>query len=189
MNIDVAWTGPYGWPKFEAESGLPPLPKHSGVYLQTVEYQDGYIIYAAGLTRRPFKKRFAEHTRNYIRGEYNILDIHELRHGIRKKIWQGWGWTSEKRVEFAARQTELFDAVRQQMAGFRMFVADVDIDGRIPERLEAAVMNFIYAADAPFCDVADRGMQLTPRWPNEEPIMIRATCDKTLHGLPRYFEI
>lgn len=74
-SIEITWTGPYGWPKYETESNLRPIPKHPGVYLQTVEYRDGYLIYAAGLTRRPIPTRFREHTRKYMTGDYNVLEV------------------------------------------------------------------------------------------------------------------
>ncbi len=95
-TIEVTWDGPYGWPAFESENGLPPIPKISGVvYLQTFKYQGRYLIYAAGLTRRPVPTRFREHTRKYMNGEYNVLDIAAAQQGIRKEIWHGWGYARE----------------------------------------------------------------------------------------------
>lgn len=73
--IEVVWTGPYCWPEFEIGSNSRPLPRQPGVYLQTVEYQDGYLIYCAGLTRRSMPTRFREHTRKYMSGDYTVLDI------------------------------------------------------------------------------------------------------------------
>ena len=47
-RIEVVWNGPYSWPGFEDDNKLPAIPEVPGVYLQTFEYQGGYIIYAAG---------------------------------------------------------------------------------------------------------------------------------------------
>jgi len=30
-DIDIIWTGPYSWPKFESDNQLPSLPKHPGI--------------------------------------------------------------------------------------------------------------------------------------------------------------
>jgi hypothetical protein len=50
--MQVSWLGPYSWPGFEEINGLCALPAFPGVYLWTVDHVSGYLIYAAGLTRR-----------------------------------------------------------------------------------------------------------------------------------------
>jgi hypothetical protein len=107
------------------ENNLPPIPKLPGVYLQTVEFRDGYVIYAAGLTRRPIATRIREHTRKYMTGDYNVLDISRMHQGVRKEIRHGWGWSSEKRAAFEKQKSMILDPVRKQLAGFRIFVADM----------------------------------------------------------------
>lgn len=88
----VCWSGPYASPGFESQNGLPPLPKHSGVYLLTFPYQDGFLIYTAGVTRRPFRTRLNQHKRECLRGAYNVLDPVQAGNGIRSEIWHGWGY-------------------------------------------------------------------------------------------------
>jgi hypothetical protein len=105
--IEVEWAGPYAWPTFEGESGLPPIPSRPGVYLWASEYQSGYIIYAAGITRRSIPTRLREHTAQYMRGDYTILDMTAMTRGVRKEIWHGWGWTPEKRKDWEERKGEL----------------------------------------------------------------------------------
>jgi hypothetical protein len=63
LTINIDWSGPYAWPGYEPGSCLPSIPEHSGVYLQTAEYQNGYLLYVAGLTRRSMPERFREHTK------------------------------------------------------------------------------------------------------------------------------
>ena len=63
--IDVSWTGPFAWPDYEDVASLQPIPRHPGVYLQTFEYEDGFLIYAAGITRRDIPTRFREHTNDH----------------------------------------------------------------------------------------------------------------------------
>ncbi len=65
-TIEITWSGPYSWPEYESESNLSPLPRIPGIYLQTFGYQNGYLIYAAGITRRLVSLRFREHTRKYM---------------------------------------------------------------------------------------------------------------------------
>lgn len=187
--IEVEWTGPYAWPKFEGESGLPSIPKHPGIYLWTSEHQTGYIIYAAGITRRSIPTRFREHTAKYIKGDYTILDMTAMNRGVRKEIWHGWGWTPEKRNSYEERKTELEAAARHQLATFRVFVADVDTAPRILERLEAAIINALYGESPPYCEIPDKGMMLAPRWDSEEPITVWFRSQVNLFGLPIELEI
>src|SRR5205085_2050292 len=135
MEMRLSWSGPYSWPGFEETNGLPALPAFPGVYLWTAEYQDGYLIYVAGITGRQFRQRFRQHTPNYLAGEYTVLDILEMQAGRRTEIWHGWGWTEAKRAQFAERQTEIREAAKRQMAGFRIFVANME-DQRVRARLE-----------------------------------------------------
>lgn len=188
-SIDIDWTGPYSWPKFEIENGLASIPKLPGVYLQTVEYQDGYLIHAAGLTRRTVPKRFREHTRKYMSGDYNVFDIIAMQQGIRKEVWHGWGWTLDKRIEFEKLKPTIHEAVRKQLAGFRIFIADMGTEPRILERLEASIMLSLYKQIEPFCNIPDKGMMLAPRWDSESLIIVNNKCTVTLCGLPLKLEI
>ena len=187
--IEATWTGPYSWQGFELENELPSIPEQPGLYLQTVRHKDGYLIYAAGLTRRTIKKRFREHTRKYKLGEYNVLDITAMEQGIRKELWHGWGWTPAKQMEFEKRKTLILDSVQKQLAGFRIFVADIGTEARILERFEAAIMNCLYTQPSPLCDIPDKGMMLAPRWNTEFTVIVRNKCCSLLHGLPDYLEI
>ena len=188
-TIEVEWDGPYAWPTFEGESGLPSIPNHSGVYLLASEYQTGFIIYAAGITRRSIPTRLREHTAKYMTGDYTILDMTAITHGVRKEIWHGWGWTPEKRKDYEECKGNLVAAARRQLAAFRVFVTDVGTAPRLLERLEAAIMNALYGESPPYCEIPDRGMMLAPRWESEEPITARFRSEVTLFGLPPEIEI
>lgn len=188
-TIEVTWEGPYGWPEFESENNLRPIPNIAGVYLQTFEYQGGYLIYAAGLTRRSVPTRFRDHTVKYMNGEYNVLDIDAAQQGVRKEVWHGWGYAREHREEFEERKSIIVDAVRKQLAGFRIFVADVGTQPRTLERLEASIMSNLYQQPSPICDIPDKGMQLAPRWDSENQIIVKNNCAAVLHGLPAFLEI
>ncbi len=187
-TIEVTWNGPYGWPEFEVNSHLPAIPKVPGVYLQTFEYQSGYLIYAAGITRRAIPIRFKEHTRKYMNGEYNVLDISAVQQGVRKEIWHGWDYARRHREEFEEQRSIILDAVQKQLAGFRIFVTDIE-EPRVLERIEASVMNNLYKQQSPVCDIPDRGMRLAPRLPSEKSIVVKNNCNVLLHGLPVFLEI
>lgn len=190
--IEVVWAGPFSWPGFESGSFSHPIPQTPGVYLQTFEYGGGYLIYAAGLTRRPIPTRFREHTRKYLNGEYNVLDLAAVQGGTRREIWHGWGYARKHRGEFEEQKSIILDAVHKQLAGFRIFTTNIESpaeDTRSLERLEASIMAYLYRQPSPICDIPDKGMQLAPRRPSEGPILIKNLCAAALHGLPNTLEI
>ncbi len=188
-RIEVTWGGPYSWPKYEGENNLPAMPEAAGLYLQTFEYRGGYLIYAAGQTRRPAPTRFREHTAHFMNGDYNVLDIVNAQQGVRKEVWHGWNYARSHREEFEERKPIIIDAVRNQLRGFRIFLAVMGPEPRILERLEAAIMNALYEQPPPLCDIPDQGMHLAQRWASEAPILIKNNCAAVLHGLPSVLEI
>ncbi len=188
----LTWTGPFAWPRYEAANGLPSVPNHPGVYLFTVQSAHGNLIYAAGVTGRPIPVRLREHTLKYKRGDYTVLDIDAMQSGRREEIWHGswlgWDWTPARLAEFESQKPRILDALNKQLAEFRIFVAHIT-DQRIRERLEAAIMNTLYQAAPPFCDIPDKGMRLAPRRVNEVPIIMKQSCSAVHCGLPKYLEV
>jgi hypothetical protein len=89
QELTVTWSGPYAFPGFERD-GLPALPKHGGVYLQTFPRGDEFLIYAPG-EAGDFRKRFGTHRREYRRGEYNTprRGAGASRGSIRSLAWLG----------------------------------------------------------------------------------------------------
>jgi hypothetical protein len=133
--------------------------------------------------------RLREHTRQYMNGAYNVLDVAAAQKGVRKEIWPGWGYARKNREEFEARKAIILDAVRKQLEGFRIFLAEMGQEPRVLERLEASVMMHLYQQQSPISGIPDRGMQLAPRWDSEQPIVVRNNCTAVLHGLPAFLEI
>jgi hypothetical protein len=195
-TIELIWEGPFGWPSLGSKDDVVRLDETpqglgSGVYLWTVEHFGGYLIYAAGITRRPFVKRFREHTRAYLSGVYTIFDVQPLKRGIRKVLWPGFWFkqrSPEKKEEYNDRSEELRLAATELLTNYRIFVASVESGPRLLERIEAAIMNCLYNAEGPASVVPDRGMALNPRWSDEQPVIIRSIAPALFHGLPDEFD-
>lgn len=125
-DIQVTWQGPFLWPGVEAENGgvrieESSLAHEAGIYLWTVPYQDGYLIYAAGQTTRPFLKRLKEHSSAHRNGFFTIFDMDDLRRGIRTEIWHGaFGGrlSTERQADYESRRQEIAEAAQQQLASF-----------------------------------------------------------------------
>ena len=194
--FELVWNGPFRWPGIDSEDDTKQhcntiFGTQCGVYLWTVEHANGFLIYTAGITRRPFVERVREHTRAYMTGVYTIFDVPSLRSGVRKETWHGFWFgkrSAEKQSEYNDRSEEIRMAAEQLLASYRVFVAPLDPAPRLLERIEAAIMNTLYSADGPVSMIPDRGMALYPRWRGEQPIIVRSTSPVHFHGLPAEFE-
>ena len=195
--IELRWEGPFGWPCPTLQSDQLPLGNavaalKGGIYLWTVEYSGGYLIYLAGMTRRPFLKRFQAHAKEYRRGVYTVFDVASLKRGNRTEIWHGFYYKNrpvEKQLEYDRRVDEITAAVNALLLNYRVFVAHVEPTPRILERIEGAIMTMLYNSTGPISAVPDRGMQLAPRWKREQSIFVRNVWPVMIHGLPMEFEV
>lgn len=196
-TIAVTWKGPFAWPGKAEANGLRGLENCEysslcGVYLWTVEYKGGHLIYAAGYTERPFLTRFREHTRAHRDGFFTVFDMEAMQSGQRKEIWHGFFTRKrplEREEEFLRRKDEIEEAVENQLSKFRVFVAPLARETRILKRFEGTIMNSLYEAPAPFSTIPDRGMSLSLRWGTEKPILIRNISASKLYALPDELEI
>jgi hypothetical protein len=188
-GFDVFWNGPFSWPKFEEKSGLPSIPKSSGVYLQTFRYLNGYLIYSAGITRRPFPVRFREHSRSYMNGDYNVLDPSKAEQGVREEIWHGWSYAKTHRSQFEERKLEIQEAVKEHLARFCLFVAEIGTERRLLERIEGSIMKHLSEQPPPYCSIPDQGMMLAPRWDHEIPRLMRNYSKVKIYGIPKILVI
>lgn len=186
--VDMYWNGPFDWPQTRQRS---PLENLRGVYMWTVKSDDSFVVYGFGITKRPVSQRMGEHRREVLRGKYTLLDLEAIKLGIRKEIWHGlWAGhdSPERKAEFVRRKEELQDVARQQMAAFKIFVAEVS-DVRLQHRMEASLMEALYNAKEPYCDLPDRGMHLVPRRNDETPITIVNQSSHTFANLPLHVEV
>jgi hypothetical protein len=195
-SLDLHWQGPFVWPGVGSKAFADLLDDtdiamRCGVYLWTVEHAGGYLIYAAGITRRPFGKRFREHTRAYRSGVYTVFDTASLKNGVRTKVWPGFWFKSrsaEMQRAYEARADEIRHAAADLLANYRIFVAPMPPMARVLERIEAAIMYSLYAADGLAAVIPDRGMALAPRRRDETVICVHRISSVVLHGLPAEFE-
>lgn len=197
VSIELVWRGPFGWPGARNEVHVRDLgdskfADHCCLYLWTVNYEAGFLVYAAGYTNRPFRVRFREHTRAYRSGVYTIFDASILKRGRREVVWPGF-WFGRRSVsaerEYAERESEIRIAADRLLDAYRVFVASVEASQRVLQRIEAAIMNALYLASGVVGEIPDRGMALTPRRDSEDPIWVHNSCEQLIYGLPEQFQV
>lgn len=188
-NQEIVWKGPFAWPTFSNEQALEILPDVCGVYLFTFNYKDGYILRSAGITTST-KRRFYQHKRAYMKGEYTVLDVNKAQSGIRREIWHGWQYAKKHPEEFMENKDAILKAVADELSAYRLFVAEVD-DRRMQERIESGIMQSVYCSKKPSSDLADHGSALRGRANNEIPINLHNIigCKAPIYGLPDIIEI
>ncbi len=111
---DLLWHRPFSWVGFEQVNKLKPILDITGVYLLTFEYKDEYILRSAGVTNS-MKRRFPQHTREYRKGNYTVLDVEYAKIGVRKEIWHGWEYAKEHRDEFFEHKDFILQFVKKSL--------------------------------------------------------------------------
>lgn len=196
-EIEVNWRGPYRWPGVDGDSRIGALedaPEASlcGVYLWTVEYQEKHLIYAAGQTQRPFLKRLREHSTAHRNGFFTVFDMEAMRQGKREEVWHGFFTkkrSPDRKEDFFRRKTEIQEAIENQLATFRVFLGPLEPEPRLLARMEAGIMDSLYAAPPPFSTIPDQGMSLSRRWASESPVVVRNVGADSFHVMPEIMQI
>lgn len=196
--VELLWQGPFAWPSTGGCGTVSDLERADvagccGVYLWAVEHDGGFLVYAAGETRRPFRVRFREHTREYRAGRYTVFDAAAMRRGERRKVWPGFWYSKLRRPnlerDYSERSEQIAAALEKLLSGYRVFVAPLAPERRLLKRVEAAIMAVLYAADGPASVLPDRGMALAPRWPSEPVIRVKSVFPALIHGLPEEIDV
>lgn len=107
-----------------------------------------------------------------------------------------WGkdiphYETRKVVAFGNNWQFVLEASQRQCQELRIFVATFGPEDRLRKRLEAGIMDHLYQAPPPFCEIPDKGMALSRIDPTkgELPIKVENISSALLHALPNYFMI
>ena len=187
--LELETIGPFSWLS-SCDDAPPrvfdsPASNKCGVYLFTVPTEEGYLIYWVGQTSQPVRTRLATHSREFLAGTYNILDMAELREGKRTVLWRGLWWrkdAADRYEEYLLSASKVALLTLTQLRATRIYMIPTPKDRRFLARLEASIVNTLYA-DSKVGTILDRGYNLAPRWDTEDPIQIRLT-GPNFRGLP-----
>ena len=81
IKENIHWTGPFSLPGYENINGLKSIPDLEGIYLFTFKYNDGFLVYSAGITNST-KRRLKTHIREYKKGNYTFETILSILDGF-----------------------------------------------------------------------------------------------------------
>lgn len=195
----IKFVGPY---IFFGSSKFPSIFKcllKKGVYFWTTPYGGKQVISYVGTTNREFKTRMFEHVKAFLSGDYKILDSDELKKGRPSPIWYGiYGLgkgakTGEficKHLEdFTSRYKELYPRIIDILKLYKIYIAEIEGETRLQERLEAAIYNCLYSQKGIVGKCAEKGILFRSRTSEEKPITFQLDFDKNIIGLPKQIEI
>ena len=147
-TIIVEFVGPFSWLDGQAIPSIlkADAGKKRGVYLWTVPLGDGELVYYVGETGRAFAQRMVEHFKEHSSGGYHLYEPHEFRHGRKVLLWPGrYGPDKEPSLStFIERFQDLSPAIADLAKLYRFYLAPLECDKRLRERIESALANHLH---------------------------------------------
>lgn len=187
-TCEIRWCGPYKWYGTNKDVLFTqPEAKRFGIYLWTVPFKKQYLTYYVGETGKSFAERFKQHSRDCLDGFYRIFDPHHLAAGEKRLIWGGM-WKPERKdpsimLEFLNQYSELSPVIYEYLGLFRIFLAPLDVERRIRQRIEAAIATRLREQPGLIGEFQDEGIRYLPKRTDEEPITVRLTAYEPILGL------
>ncbi len=184
----VHFTGPYSWPGapdapclFEEEASRKP-----GIYLWTVQVQDGFLIYYVGETGRSHATRMSEHYREHAAGMYHVYSPAEFVSGRKVLLWPGrYNRADRKSIpDCIAAYPQLATHIHALSHAYRFFLASVSSTQRARKRIEAAIADSLYGTPGFVGEFQDRGIRYDRRLSTELSFACKVTATANLLALP-----
>lgn len=189
----VEFEGPFG-----LASRTPPLlfeqpvAAKSGVYLWAIPYaKGGYLVSYVGETGVSFWQRTKDHLIQTMGGNYRISDPDRLAEGEAKVVWDGL-WrrdTRNRMLEYIERVVELAPLARRELQLTVMFVAPLDVDARMRQRIEAGIALAIRRQEALSSSLLPDDIRYRPRRESEPLIQVEVRCPAPVHGIPTSVDV
>src|SRR4051812_40998327 len=87
-DLEVQWKGPYRWVNNGGQAVFDyPEAGSKGLYIWTIKYGDGYLIYYIGETGKSFRERLGEERDTFYKGAWRIFDAQRFAGGEKLCIW------------------------------------------------------------------------------------------------------
>ncbi|MFC1591344.1 hypothetical protein ACFL43_02350 [Thermodesulfobacteriota bacterium] len=163
-----------------------------GIYIWTVQTNEGCLVDYIGETGKPMLERSIEHLLDQYNGRYNIFDPKKLKEGKREHIWEGYHWRKKERPEkiklFYKDFEKYAEAIVDTFKDCQIFMAAFTAKARIRKRIESAIIKNI-ASKKDFSSSLQNPPQRTiVRNDDEEPIQLEITTDENILGLDKSLE-
>ena len=141
MDIELNWSGPFSFiPSQDCQCIFgDDSAKTPGLYLWTISYEDGYLINYIGISASNVAQRQREHLDLYLCGKYRLYDPKKFVAGKKVVVYQ----PEEGFESFLSRYKELSTTLLQQLQVYRLFVAALDADKPLLEKIETSLITVL----------------------------------------------
>jgi len=187
-SLFIQWFGPYSFVGDEDENVFTnSLGQKKGVYLLTIPFDEKYLVYYVGETGVSFAQRLLQHVQSYLNGFYRVFDPEEFVRGRKILVWGGM-WKTDRRdsklmCEFLERHSELAPKILRFIEQFRVFLAPVEADKRIRERLEAEIARSLNVQEGIISSFQDKDVRYYPRRAKESPLKTAMAFPECIMGM------
>jgi hypothetical protein len=186
--LPVKWYGPYRFVEREEENVFTSLMgEKKGIYLFTVPFEGKYLVYYVGETGASFAIRLLQHVQSYLDGFYRVFDPEEFARGRKVLLWGGM-WKTDRRepkliCDFINGHVELAPKILKFIEQFRIFLAPIEGDKRVRERLEAEIAKSLNQQGHLISSFQDKDVRYRPTRPTEQQFKVVMTFPKSIMGL------
>jgi hypothetical protein len=156
------------------------------IYLKSL-LRGKYLVYYAGETGASFAIRLLQHVQSYLNGFYRVFDPEEFVRGRKVLLWGGM-WKSDRKepkliCEFLQKNSELAPKIIRFIQQFRIFLAPIDEDKQIMERIESGIAKSLNRQSGFIADFQDKDVRYRPTRPDEQQFRVLMTFSKSIMGL------
>lgn len=184
IQKEISFQGPYGFLKSEKYPSILKSSLKKGIYVWTVPFGKNELIYYIGMTNRKFEERTAEHLKGYLSGEYGINDPEKLRKGEKIRIWDGLCRGGDLE-DFIQQHNVLFPKLLRLLSLYKIYVAPLDCEIRLIERIEAAIADSLRKQDGIMGNFQEPDIRYKQRKESEEPVAVKIEYNSKIIGLPK----
>lgn len=192
-TIGLAWHGPFS---LGAGTGntvwCAPESDRCGLYLWAIPTTRGLLIHRVVTSDRPFWRRLHDELEAYSRGEYPIHRATSLAKGRRDPLHRGEFGSAECRAlqqqHFRNRLPKLKSEMQRTLALLALYLAPLDTDPRIGQRIQAAIANRVRSAGNRASALLETRGPPGDRLPEEVPIQVVSCGCGSVVGMPGEFE-
>lgn len=153
----------------------------------TIPFEGKYLVYYVGETGTSFANRLLQHVQSYLNGFYRVFDPEEFVRGKKVLLWGGM-WKTDRRepkliCAFIDRQAELAPKILMFLKQFRFFLAPIDEEKRVIERVEAEIARSLNQQKGLIGAFQDKDVRYRPTRPDEQQFRVMMIFPQPIMGL------